>query len=329
MSNAEVLHDGAKSGQRARSGRSEGGEVPLRVRLRHRTRYEYDRPVWLSSHEIRLRPAAHARTPIESYALKIAPVNHDLKWQQDPHGNWVARVLFSAAVSELVIDVDLVARLIPINPFDFYVDDDAWQFPFAYSASDRRALGPYLELEPAAERMSAWIERMRARLLQRPLDTVEFLVAVTRWVADDVRYAQRLEPGIQSCEETLAAGSGSCRDSAWLLAQILRHIGIATRFVSGYLIQLVKDPRLPEEGADGDSAALHAWCEAYVPGAGWIGLDATSGLLAAEGHLPLACTTLPADAAAVIGYAETSRSRLSVDMQVTRLPAGIPFVVNR
>jgi transglutaminase-like putative cysteine protease len=329
MSNAEVLRDGSRSGRSASRDEPGSGDVPARVRLRHRTCYAYDRPVWLSSHEIRLRPAAHTRTPVESYALKIAPANHDLKWQQDPHGNWVARVLFSSAVPELVLDVDLVARLTPVNPFDFYVDDSAWQFPFTYSPSHRHALGPYLELDSAGERMRAWTERMHTRLLARPLDTVELLVAVTRWVADDVRYARRLQPGIQTCEETLAAGSGSCRDSAWLLAQILRHTGIAARFVSGYLIQLGDGPPELGVGANGDSAALHAWCEAYVPGGGWIGLDSTSGLLAAEGHVPLACTARPADAGPVIGYAETSRSRLSVDMQVTRLASGMPFVVNR
>jgi transglutaminase-like putative cysteine protease len=305
-----------------RGGGETGGAAGPRVLLQHRTRYAYDRPVRLSAHEIRLRPTAHARAPIESYGMRISPETHDLKWLQDPNGNWVARVLFASAVSQLTIDVDLVARLEPVNPFDFYVDDTAWQFPFEYSPAHRHALAPYLALDATGARTAAWIRRMRDRFLRVPLDTIEFLVAVTRWVADDVRYQPRMEPGIQSCEQTLAAASGSCRDSAWLLAQLLRHTGIAARYVSGDLIQLDAGAAGTPPGAD--HVALHAWCEAYVPGAGWIGLDTTSGLLATEAHIPLAASALSADTAPVIGYVEESDSRLAVQMQLTRLDAEAP-----
>jgi len=301
--------------------------APPRVKLEHRTRYEYDREVWLSPHEIRLRPAAHARTPTEAYSLEISPADHDLKWQQDPYGNWVARVVFSAPARELGIDVELVAELRVSNPFDFYVADSALEFPFEYSAEDRHALTPCLDLEPAGPLLTAWLEAMRQRLLGSSIGTIDFLVAVNRSVADDVRYLTRMEPGIQTGEETLVRASGSCRDSAWLLAQILRRSGLATRFVSGYLVQLAEADR-GGTNAPGrpprDSLALHAWCEAYVPGAGWIGLDPTSGLLATEGHIPLACAALPASAAAVSGSADRAQSRLSVEMHATRLAPGAP-----
>ena len=298
--------------------------APVRVKLEHRTRYEYDREVWLSPHELRLRPAAHARTPIEAYVLEVTPAAHDLKWQQDPYGNWVARVVFPAPARELGIDVELVAELPVINPFDFYVAESALTFPFAYSADDRHALTPCLDLEPAGPRFTAWLEDMRQRLLGSPIGTIDFLVAVNRRVADDVRYLQRMEPGIQTCEQTLEEGSGSCRDSTWLLAQVLRHSGLASRFVSGYLVQLGEDARDgdgPRPRAAKDSLALHAWCEAYVPGAGWIGLDPTSGLLATAGHIPLACAAIPAAAAAVTGCAERAQSRLTVEMHATRIAA--------
>jgi transglutaminase-like putative cysteine protease len=294
-------------------------ETPLRVQLMHRTCYAYERAVWLSPHEIRLRPTAHARTPTFDYVLALAPAEHKLKWQHDPYGNWVARVVFGAATPQLVIDVTLDAILVPHNPFDFYVADNAWNFPFAYTPEERHALQPYLQREEGGSRLLAWMERMRRRLLGAPIDTIEFLVAVNHWVSEEVRYVRRDEPGILSCEQTLEAGSGSCRDSAWLLAQVLRHADIATRFVSGYLVQLgAADARLPA-GHEPDALALHAWCEAFIPGAGWIGLDATSGLLTGEGHIPLACAALPASAAPVTGSVQSARSTLSATMHVARL----------
>jgi transglutaminase-like putative cysteine protease len=291
------------------------------VRLSHRTRYTYERPVWLSPHEIRLRPTAHARTATFDYALGLLPVEHNLKWQHDPYGNWVARVVFGVATPELVIDVSLGAVLAAFNPFDFYVADSAWNYPFIYTPEERHALAPYLHHEQSGSRFRAWIERMRGRLLGSPIDTIEFLVAVNRWVADEVRYERRDEPGILDCEQTLAAGSGSCRDSAWLLGQVLRHCGIASRFVSGYLVQLGRPIAALSGSHEPDNLALHAWCEAYVPGAGWIGLDATSGLLATEGHIPLAYAALPASAAAVSGSMQSAHSVLSTEMHVMRLPA--------
>jgi transglutaminase-like putative cysteine protease len=294
-------------------------ETPLRVQLMHRTCYAYERAVWLSPHEIRLRPTAHARTPTFDYVLALAPAEHKLKWQHDPYGNWVARAVFGAATPQLVIDVTLDAILVPHNPFDFYVADNAWNFPFAYTPEERHALQPYLQREEGGSRLLAWMERMRRRLLGAPIDTIEFLVAVNHWVSEEVRNLRRDEPGILSCEQTLAAGCGSCRDSAWLLAQVLRHADIATRFVSGYLVQLgAPDAQLPA-GHEPDALALHAWCEAFIPGAGWIGLDATSGLITGEGHIPLACAALPASAAPVTGSVQSARSTLSVTMRVTRL----------
>ncbi len=295
--------------------------MTIRVALHHRTRYEYDRLVALSPHEIRLRPAAHARTPIDAYSLKIAPAHHFLNWQQDPYGNWIARVVFPDPTRELAIDVDLVADLTVINPFDFFVAKSAEQFPFTYSDEERRELAAYLEIEPAGPRLAAWTDGMRAKLLASPIATIDFLVGVNRALAHDIRYLIRMEPGIQTCEQTLERAAGSCRDSAWLLVQILRRCGVAARFVSGYLIQLVADVKPLEgpAGTDHDFTDLHAWCEAYIPGAGWVGLDPTSGLLAAEGHIPLACAALPMSASPVHGFADPCETKLSFEMKVTRI----------
>jgi uncharacterized protein (DUF2126 family) len=295
--------------------------MTIKVALHHRTAYAFDRPVALSPHEVRLRPAAHCRTPIESYSLRVLPARHFLNWQQDPYGNWLARLVFPEKARSLEITVDLVADMTVINPFDFFVDKSAERFPFAYTPDNARELAPYLELEPLTPLVAAWIGRARGRHLAAPVTTIDFLVALNRDLRKDVNYLIRLEPGIQSPEQTLERASGSCRDSAWLLVQVLRRFGLAARFASGYLIQLVADqkPLDGPAGTDRDFTDLHAWCEAYVPGAGWIGLDPTSGLLAGEGHIPLACTALPSSAAPVTGYTDVCESKLDFAMTVTRI----------
>jgi uncharacterized protein (DUF2126 family)/transglutaminase-like putative cysteine protease len=295
--------------------------VTIKVALHHRTHYTYDRPVTLSPHEVRLRPAAHCRTPIESYSLKVKPARHFLNWQQDPYGNWVARIVFPDKTRELEITVDLVADMTVINPFDFFVDAAAESFPFAYSDENARELAPYLELAPQTPRLMAFVNDMRTRHLSAGLSTIDLLIAVNRQVRSQVDYLVRMEQGIQEPDETLERAQGSCRDSAWLLVQILRYLGIAARFASGYLIQLAADRKSLDgpSGPERDFTDLHAWAEAYIPGAGWIGLDATSGLLAGEGHIPLASAALPTSAAPVAGMTELARSTLDFSMTVTRI----------
>jgi uncharacterized protein (DUF2126 family) len=295
--------------------------MTIKVALHHKTKYTYDRLVALSPHEVRLRPAAHCRTPIESYSLKVKPTKHFLNWQQDPYGNWVARIVFPDKTRELEINVDLVADMTVINPFDFFVDASAEQFPFVYSSENFRELAPYLELVPQSALLDAWIYKARERFLSKPIGTIDLLIAVNHMVREDVDYLVRMEQGIQTPEDTLERAQGSCRDSAWLLVQILRHLGIAARFASGYLIQLAADRKSLDgpSGPEKDFTDLHAWAEAYIPGAGWIGLDATSGLLAGEGHIPLASAALPVSAAPVSGKTDFANSTLEFEMTVTRI----------
>jgi uncharacterized protein (DUF2126 family)/transglutaminase-like putative cysteine protease len=271
----------------------------IRVALRHVTRYTYDRPVALDPHVVRLRPAPHARTPVLAYSLTVEPQPHFLNWQQDPYSNHLARLVFPKPASGLAVTVDLVADLVPINPFDFFIEESAQTYPFRYDAVLTRELVPYLETLPAGPLLSKLIAAER----RTGVRTVDYLVELNRSVYERVKYVIRPEPGVQTPEDTLDRGSGSCRDSAWLLVQLARHLGLAARFCSGYLIQLVADEK-PLEGPDGPAADftdLHAWAEIYVPGAGWVGLDATSGLLAAEGHIPLACSADPQTAAPITG----------------------------
>ena len=294
--------------------------MAIRVALTHRTTYRYDRPVNLSPHEVRLRPAPHCRTPVLGYSLSVEPRGHFVNWQQDPYGNWLARLVFPERTDRLDIVVDLTADMTVINPFDFFVEPYAEQYPFGYSPALAKELIPFLEVAPQAPRLARWIAAFRETI--RPDEsTVNLLVRLNQRLQQEVRYLVRMEPGVQAPEETLERACGSCRDSGWLLVQIMRALGVAARFASGYLIQLKSDvkPLDGPAGAERDFTDLHAWAEAYIPGAGWIGLDPTSGLLAGEGHLPLACTADPGSAAPVIGLADVADTTFEVAMHVTRI----------
>ena len=291
--------------------------MAIRIAINHKTEYRYDRPVSLSPHIVRLRPAVHTRTPIHSYSLKISPEKHFINWQQDPFGNYLARLVFTEKTRTLSVEVDLIAEMVVINPFDFFLDEDAKQYPFEYSDRLKKELAPYLAIREQGPLLKKWLSGVD----RGKKDTNDFLVDLNRDLQQHIGYNIRMEPGIQSCEETLTIQRGSCRDTAWLLVQILRHLGLAARFVSGYLIQLKPDEKSLDgpSGTDHDFTDLHAWTEVYLPGAGWVGIDPTSGLFAGEGHIPLACTPDPIDAAPITGAADKSDVEFSFHNEVTRI----------
>ncbi|SJM96504.1 DUF2126 domain-containing protein [Crenothrix polyspora] len=291
--------------------------MTVRVAISHKTVYQFDRMVTLSPHIFRLRPAVHCRTPIKAYTLRIEPKNHFINWQQDPFGNILARVVFPESCQKLSVEVEIIADLTTINPFDFFVEDYAQNYPFNYDSLTEKELQPYLEQTENGVLLNQWINEFD--IAERSIN--DFIVDVNRKVFTGLSYNIRMEVGIQSCEETLEKLSGSCRDSAWLLVQILRKLGLAARFVSGYLVQLTADLKSLDgpSGPEQDFTDLHAWTEVYIPGAGWIGLDPTSGLLTGEGHIPLACTPDPASAAPVSGATDKCEVTFEFSNSVTRL----------
>jgi len=293
--------------------------MAIRVAIRHKTTYTYDRPVSLSPHVFRLRPAAHSRTPIEAYSFKLQPADHFLNWQQDPFGNFQARVVFPEKTTEMVVDVEVIANLQVINPFDFFIEEYADYYPFKYSPVLEKELAPYLEHKEEGKLLNAWIKKNVDAIGKTPI--VDFLVHLNQQLNKDIAYTIRMEPGVQTPETTLKKALGSCRDSGWLLVHILRQSGLAARFVSGYLVQLTADEKSLDgpSGPEKDFTDLHAWAEVYIPGAGWIGLDPTSGLFAGEGHIPLACTADYASAAPVVGSSDKCEVSFAFENTVTRI----------
>ncbi|MGB6179716.1 MAG: transglutaminase family protein [Rhodococcus sp. (in: high G+C Gram-positive bacteria)] len=301
----------------------------IKVALEHRTSYAFDRHVTVHPHEIRLRPAPHARTPVEAYTLTIEPAEHFVNWQQDVFGNFLARVVFPEKTDKLSITVGLVADLEAINPLDFFVEEWAEHYGFEYAAHDLPDLEPYLRPVDEGEEgtgpgilLTQWVEKTRAAVTERgEMRTIEFLAMVNRAIMSEISYSVRMEPGVQSPDHTLRTAVGSCRDSAWLLVSVLREMGLAARFVSGYLVQLRQDVQSLEGGSGPaeDFTDLHAWCEVYLPGAGWVGMDATSGLFAGEGHIPLSATPHPSTAAAITGAVGKCKAELDFANVVTRV----------
>jgi uncharacterized protein (DUF2126 family)/transglutaminase-like putative cysteine protease len=293
--------------------------LAIHVALTHITDYRYDRLIALGPQVVRLRPAPHCRTPILSYSLSISPTQHFINWQQDPFANYLARLVFPDLTDHFRVTVDLVAEMAVYNPFDFFLEDWAENFPFKYDETLERELKPYLVKDEATPMFAKFVTSVTP-IRGAKERTIDFLVRLNQRLQQDVRYLIRMEPGVQTPEQTLVTAAGSCRDSGWLMVQTLRHLGLAARFVSGYLIQLKPDVKALDgpSGSETDFTDLHAWCEVYLPGAGWIGLDPTSGLLAGEGHIPLAATPEPGSAAPISGLVGRSEVEFRHTMKVTR-----------
>ncbi|MEN8167567.1 MAG: transglutaminase family protein [Pseudomonadota bacterium] len=316
--------------------------MSVRVAIHHRTEYHYDRLVSLSPHTIRLRPAPHTRTPVHHFSLEVEPKTYYLNWQQDPFGNFIARYVFPEKAKQLIVDVNLVVDMVTINPFDFFVEEAAELYPFKYETQLAKELTPYFEIKESGPLLNQLLKKLKAadfgmamtladaerekfagdaEIEVKGPNIVYFLVELNHYLQELIGYTIRLEPGLQTCEKTLQRKTGSCRDTGWLLVQVLRHLGLAARFVSGYLIQLTADQKSLDgpSGPEADFTDLHAWAEVFIPGAGWVGLDPTSGLFAGEGHIPLACTPDPTSASPIVGATDKCEVTFKFENQVTRI----------
>ena len=291
--------------------------MSIKASIYHLTHYKYDRPVILGPQVIRLRPAPHSRTRVISHSLRVGPQPHFVNHQQDPYGNWLSRFVFPEPVTEFKIEVDLVADMSVYNPFDFFVEEAAETWPFDYPEDLREDLSIYRKTDAAGPLLQAFLDGVPRERVR----TVDFIVGLNARVAREIGYVIRMEPGVQTPEETLTKKLASCRDSSWLLVHALRHLGLAARFVSGYLIQLAPDLKALDgpSGTEVDFTDLHAWVECYLPGAGWIGLDPTSGLLTGESHIPLAATPHYSNAAPISGLASFAEVEFGFDMKVSRV----------
>ena len=253
------------------------------LRLAHLTRYDYSAPVTFAPHAIYLRPGETSRQRLHHFALAVTPAARRIA-TTDPLDNALDWAYFAADVTatQLEIRSELMVETLDENPFDFFLKPGATSFPFRYEDAERLALGPCLapRADSPAETLRAWLAQ---RLPAPPADTVAFLAALISAVQRALRYTRRDEPGIQSAGDTLALGGGSCRDYAVFLIELCRHLGLAARFVSGYLYEPV-DPTLPPPLPP----AMHAWAEVYLPGAGWRGLDATRGVFCNDAFIPVA-----------------------------------------
>ncbi|MDB5613737.1 MAG: transglutaminase-like, partial [Devosia sp.] len=291
--------------------------MSIKAAVYHLTHYKYDRPVYLQPQIIRLQPAPHSKTKVLSYSLKVSPSLHFVNVQQDAYGNFLTRFVFPEPVTELKIEVDLIADMTVYNPFDFFVEESAETWPFEYPEDIRPDLSIYRQPEPVGPLLQRFLDGID----KRPTNTVNFVSAINASIQQHIAYIVRMETGVWTPEETLGNARGSCRDSSWLLVQTLRNLGLAARFVSGYLIQLKPDLVSLDgpAGTDHDFTDLHAWCEVYLPGAGWLGLDPTSGLLTGESHVPLAATPHFRNASPISGMASFAEVEFAFDMRVTRV----------
>lgn len=293
--------------------------MSIKASIYHLTHYKYDSPIRLGPQIIRLKPAPHSRTKVISHSLKVTPANHFVNLQQDPYGNFLARFVFPDPVTEFRIEVDLVADMTVYNPFDFFVEESATYWPFEYPETLKADLSIYQTPEPTGPLLADYLKTLDWTEGQ---PTVDMVVGLNARLQRDIGYVIRMETGVQTPEETLGTAKGSCRDTSWLLVQILRHLGFAARFVSGYLIQLTPDLKALDgpSGTEVDFTDLHAWAEVYLPGAGWVGLDPTSGLLTGESHVPLAATPHFSNAAPISGgYYGEANTEFAFDMKVTRV----------
>ena len=254
-----------------------------RYKILHRTYYNFAGKVWLEPHTLRLRPRENHELRIESSELKITPAA-SLRWFRDVEDNSVAIATFDTHADQLIIESEIIIQQYNEAPLDFLVADYAIDYPFNYKSEDLAVLSPYMF--SSEQQGTGLLADLIAAVWQpgEPIQSYALLQRLCVHIQQTLAYALREEPGVQSVEDTLSIGSGSCRDQAYLFMQAARHLGLAARFVSGYL---------KAEPSAFNYGSTHAWAEVFLPGAGWKGFDPTLGLVVGNDHTAVAVSRLP------------------------------------
>lgn len=283
-----------------------------RIKISHITEYLFPSVVTLLPHRLLLRPRENHNVRIESSVLDISPA-HTLQWKCDVLDNSVALVCFSERSNRLRVASNVVIQHYEDNPFDFLVDEYAVRHPFAYVEPEQAELAAFLQSVYPSDRdaLHHWLDGLG---LLQPLETFALLDRMNREIAGRFVYQMREEAGVQPPNVTLSGNSGSCRDFAALFIEACRLLGLASRFVSGYLYA---------PATEAGNASTHAWAEVYLPGAGWRGFDPTSGEVTGNKHIAVAVArhpeAVPPVAGSFVGPAGQQPS-LTVAVQVSALP---------
>ncbi|MGB3961411.1 MAG: transglutaminase family protein [Sulfurimonas sp.] len=281
-----------------------------RYKIIHRTYYNYSDFVQLGRHSLRLRPRENYELHVNSFTLKIVP-QAKLFWHRDVEGNSVAIANFEANTQQLFIESEVILEQFNESPLNFLVAEYALSYPFVYEAEERFLLSAYMLLPQETTRtlLNEWIFNVYKS--NEPVQTYTLLQNLTAHIYKTLRYQAREEEGVQSVEETLSLGSGSCRDFALLLMEAVKCLGLAARFVSGYLYA----PLMASE-----VGSTHAWAEVYIPGAGWRGFDPTIGNIVGRDHIPVAVSRLPESVPPISGtFAGVAKSTLDVGVWVSQI----------
>ncbi len=289
----------------------------MKIRIQHRTTYSYKQPVTFGEHRIMIRPREGHDVHIESSVLEIHPA-HSIRWMRDVNGNSLAKIVFSERAAELVFYSELVLTQYDTNPLDFLMEESAVNYPFVYEPESLPELTPFMAIlyPRATASLREWLMQF-----YKPGDkirTIDLLQRINLHICKNFRYSRRDAAGVQTPEETLRLNSGSCRDFAALLLEACRCWGLASRFVSGYMLC---------EATAAGGASTHAWAEVYLPGAGWKGFDPTSGLMTGAQHVPVAVSRNPENAAPVAGSFEGRINDclgLQVEVRVTQIDKPTP-----
>jgi len=284
-----------------------------RIEIEHITRYTYPEPVTFLPHKLHVRPREGHDLRIESSSLNISPA-YDIEWQRDVFGNSVATVRFKeAAAAELLIESKVVVEHYAEAVVSLALTDHARHYPFHYDPVEQIDLMPY-QISVFPQDYAAVGEWMRDVWHPGELvETVVLLERINRKIVDSFGYEVRTAPGVQSPGVTLSRRRGSCRDFATFFIEACRYCGLASRFVSGYLVSTAVVE---------DHATTHAWAEVYLPGAGWQGFDSTSGELVGGAHIAVAVHRHPEAVPPVSGTfvgKPQSKTGMDVDVRVTTL----------